>query len=352
MEDSTISKKDSTFSTKKSGKSESIINRNEPILSKTAQRFFSHIKNGITSTKSLMHIEKCKKSNAYKYLSELRSKGYIDRQNKIVEIREGTNPGEGGEGVREQRTTDRKTEQQHAGGGEPYHRAHSHQFWMQILYSDERYLPNIGKEYCDDGNRILLWENVIEIYAQKDRSWEAATVDEAVEKSLDYFQRVIARIQNQNKIILLKNRSQNIKIVKLHIGRVNDELAKDVIQSGDKFHVYAEDGKLRLLIDASHEFPELEGVHPKSAKPDMNTCEKHYKDWLEKDPPVLSEMWKVLAKTDEQLAKIAQHEENTSAGMEAIIKMQENRAKSTEKEQQEQEQRKHSKQTERDYMYG
>lgn len=291
VESSTNSKKDSTFSTKKSGKSGSTIIKNEPDLSRTAQRFLAHIKNGIISVDSLMHIEKCKKSNVYKYLSELRLRGYIDRQNKIVEFTGGTNPERGGEGVHRQRTTERKTGQQHAeGGAEPYMRVHSPQYLIQILYSDDRYLPHIGEEYYDDGNRILLWEKVVEIYAGKNKSWEAATVDEAVEKSLDYFQRLIARIQNQNKIILLKNRSQNIKIVKHHIGRVNDELAKDVIQKGDKFQVYAEDGKLRLLVDNSHEHPELEAVHPGTAKPDMNICEKHYKDWLDKDPPKSSEL--------------------------------------------------------------
>ncbi len=311
VESSTNSKKDSTFSTKKSGKSGSTviktIIKNEPDLSRTAQRFLAHIKNGIISVDSLMHIEKCKKSNVYKYLSELCLKGYIDRQNKIVEFTGGTNPERGGEGIHRQRTTDRKPGQQHVeGGAGPYMRAHSPQFRIQILHSDDRYLPHIGDKYYDDGNRILLWEKVVEIYAGKDKCWDAATVDEAVEKSLDYFQRVIARIQNQNKIILLKNRSQNIKIVKHHIGRVNDELAKDVIQKGDKFHVYAEDGKLRLLVDNSHEHPELEAVHPSSAKPDMNICEKHYKDWLEKDPPKSSELASAVDKVALAVEKSAQ----------------------------------------------
>lgn len=195
-------------------------------------------------------------------------------------------------------------------------RVHGHQFRIRILYSDKRYIPFIKTVYDDNGFEVRLWKDSIEVYAPKNKSWDAKTVDEAFDKSLnDDFYRIFGKIQNQNHIIILKDRSENIKLAKVHIGRTNDELAKDVIHNGEKFHIYHADGRLRAIIDASHNLPELETVDARSAKPDMNAIEKQYKDFMENDPPTLTEFLTIEIKQAKNLLILTENVKEISSAL-------------------------------------
>ena len=110
------------------------------------------------------------------------------------------------------------------------------------------------------------------------------TLAHAFHKSAEYWNRLMAKLEHEVSCILLKPRSQNIKLVRLHIAETNNEIAKDIDNSGEKwFKVYApEDGKLCFLIDNSFNLHEFEAVHSKTAKPDMEKVGKVFIDIREK----------------------------------------------------------------------
>lgn len=300
-----------------------------PKLSKTEKEILRLIQEGIIAPKSLAVAHNCDPKNIYKYLNQLRKKGLIDRSNRLVELRRGTCPPQEGGGV---------PKQQHAEGGAVAMRVHGQQLWIEILYKTPAHEDKIGTEIFIDGNRVLVWRDVIEVYAEKNLSFIAKAehqksteelVNDATEKSLDYWASVIGRIQNDLKIVLIKNRAQNIRIVKQHIAEVGNEFAKDTEMKGEKFHIYAkEDGKLCMLVDASHNTPEFEFVHPKTSNPDAKRVAPHFADLRDIYSPLPSEVWKTLTETIKTQQKTATTQEEVikyvkeiGAGLNVLVKI-------------------------------
>lgn len=149
-------------------------------------------------------------------------------------------------------------------------RLHAQEFNIRILYKDKRYQETRKKSNVIniDGNTIRLYKNTIELYSGQ--SFYADTVDKVTAKSFKYWNRLFARMEHDLKVLLVKSRSQNIRLVNHHYSEINNELARDIDVKVEKIRVYAEDdGKLWFLIDNSFNLHEAETVHPDTAQLDM-----------------------------------------------------------------------------------
>lgn len=158
-------------------------------------------------------------------------------------------------------------------------RLHGEEYHILILYKDDKYKQILNKcNFIDfDGNTIRLSKDSIEIYSGK--SFFADTVDKATLKSIDYFNTLFYKLENELKIILKKPKVQNIKRVNAHYSEVGNELSEQAEQEGKKIRLYTrDDGKLWFIIDNSFNLHEAETVHPQTSKDDMTLVKSFFDD--------------------------------------------------------------------------
>jgi len=195
-------------------------------------------------------------------------------------------------------------------------RLHGQEFNIQIIYKDERYKEMLKSSNLIniDNNSIRLYNDSIEVYSGQ--SFYADDTQKAFVKSLDYFNRLFVRLEDEFKILILKPRSQNIRLVNQHYAEVNNELAEETERQGDKIRVYTDDdGKLWFIIDHSLNCNEAETLHPETAKHDMGEVIKpFFNDLRTNKPPKLSELM-VLCK---EIIKI---NKETASGLNTVVSL-------------------------------
>jgi len=149
-------------------------------------------------------------------------------------------------------------------------RLHAQEFNIKIIYKGSRYksMFNAGKILRIDDNTIRLYENVIEVYSGK--SFFGDDVGMITSDSFEYWNRFFVRLEHELKVVILKERKQNIRMVNAHYAEVGNELAVNCNERGEKIHVFTrDDGKLWFVIDNSFNLHEAETVHPETAGKDM-----------------------------------------------------------------------------------
>lgn len=193
-------------------------------------------------------------------------------------------------------------------------RLHGQEFNIKILFKDLRYRGKLEKSNTIfvDGNTIRLYKNSIEVYSGQ--SFFADDTQKATVKSFEYWNRFFARLEHDLKVILVKPRSQNIKLVNQHYAEINNELAEECEKKSDKIRVYTtDDGKLWFTVDNSFNLHEAETLHPKSAKGDMqDVVRPFFNDLRDNKPPTLSELMGVL----NEMALI---NKETASGLNVIV---------------------------------
>jgi len=245
----------------------------------------------------------CHVSAVYKILGKLRKRGLLSRV-----------PKGGRMGVEKSGTTFRPRQR--------LIRLHGQQFHIKILHSDKRYLKVLNS--CNrldvDGNTVMLYPDSVEVYGKND--FYSEDVDKATAKSMDYWTRFFYRLENDLKILIVKSRSQNIKVVSSHYAEVENELARDCNIKAERIKVFArDDGKLWFLIDNSLNLNEAETVHPGTAKSDMGEVIKPFFNDLREFglrggvPPTLSQLMSLVAEV------VAVNKE-TASGLNALVNLQ------------------------------
>ncbi len=193
-------------------------------------------------------------------------------------------------------------------------RLHGQEFNIKILYKNHKYKELLNKTNLIDldGNTIKLYRNSIEIYSGK--SFYANDVQKATSRSLDYWNRFFRRLENELKVILIKPRHQNIKLVNQHYAETNNEFAEECEKRADKIRVYTtDDGKLWFTIDNSFNLHEAETQHTKTAKLDMeDVVNPFFNDLRDHNPPTLSELMRIIK-------KIIEVNKETASGLNAIV---------------------------------
>ncbi|MBR9703181.1 MarR family transcriptional regulator [Candidatus Woesearchaeota archaeon] len=115
------------------------------------------------------------------------------------------------------------------------------------------------------GNRVVLYRDSLMVYS--DQSFFGDDCDSCEAKACAYWPRFFVKLQSQLKILILKERSQNIKQTFYHFAELGNELADDLRRKKNKVRVFgSEDGKEWLLFDDSHKLSEAETTRPPTAK--------------------------------------------------------------------------------------
>jgi DNA-binding CsgD family transcriptional regulator len=198
-------------------------------------------------------------------------------------------------------------------------RLHAEHYVLNIVYAN----PGIwnkerakGNRRYIDGNTIELNRNSIEVYSNN--SFYGETPQIADSKAMRYWLRFFRRLEQELKLILVKERKANINRVRAEYAETNNELASKCLSEHQKVRVTGEDGKTWLVVDNSFNFNELETTHPLRSKYDMqNVVQPFFNDMRnnhEGKPPTLSDILGTIN-------KLAQQNAETAAGLNAVVKL-------------------------------
>lgn len=194
-------------------------------------------------------------------------------------------------------------------------RLHGQEFNIKIIRQDQNYQKLLKKSniFYLEGHTIKLYKDSIEIYSGEGASFYGADEQEADGIASEYWQKFFIRLENELKVILIKERSRNIKEVNHHYARGKSEICENTLKKeGKHIRVFCPiDGKLAFITDESFGDREDETVHHVTAKYDRGVIDKHINDWRLNNPPTLSEVM-VLMKEHAELNK------ETAAGLLAI----------------------------------
>lgn len=233
----------------------------------------------------------------YNIRQNLRKKGVIDSLNKEV-------------------AKTRGTLQPFATSGHKI-RLHGQEFNIKILYKDRRYKEHLAKHNTlyIDGNTIRLYRDSIEVYGT--HSFYAETAQKATARSMVYWRRFFTRLEHDLKVILVKNRYNNIKLVNHHYSEIDNELARECNIKADKIRVYTtEDSKLWFMIDNSFNLDEAETLHPETAKQDMQDIVSQFFNTLRDNPQAPSMIQLIhIIKSCMEIQK------ETAAGLLSVVKI-------------------------------
>ena len=221
----------------------------------------------------------CSFQAVYKILKRIKEKGHLDNGLNRVGKSQGSNPNDV--------------------------RLHGQEFHIKLISQSKKYqeLLNQSNIMFLDGNTIKLYQNSIEIYSGN--SFLGKTAQEAESKSLEYFERLFARLGHELDVIIYKPRSRNMRIVNQHYARGDSEIAENSIKNKKQIRIFAkEDGKLCFITDDSFGFKEDETVHPITAKLDREAIDKHINDIRLNNPPTNSELLKNQEVTQNQLNQL------------------------------------------------
>jgi len=192
-------------------------------------------------------------------------------------------------------------------------RLHGQEFNINLLYADHRYKERTGQVINIDGNTVRVYKNSIEVYSG--HSFYGDTVQKATVRSFQYWHRFFVRLENDLKVIIVKHRAQNIRMVNQHYAEINNELSQECEKQAAKIRVYTtEDGKLWFTIDNSFNLHEAETQHPQTAKQDMqDVVNPFFNDLRDQNPPLPSQVWKILS-------EVSVRENEISAGLATMVK--------------------------------
>ena len=236
----------------------------------------------------------------YKLINKIRKKGYISRGYS--------------RGLQKIQTTTQLNPSKNLKNGI---RLHDQEFNIKILYGSRQYksaLKNKNLFYLDD-NTIRLYNQSIEVYSNPHRSFLAEDEQRATALSIQYWNKIFARLEAKLNIILIKGETTDIKQVNGHFSEINNELAEDCNKKQAKLRIYSrEDGKLWFSIDNSWDLNEAETLHPGTAKQDMRNVKRFFNDIRDNNPPTLSEVMITIKQTIDI-------NKETAAGLNAVTRL-------------------------------
>ena len=180
-------------------------------------------------------------------------------------------------------------------------RVHGLEFNIKIIFKGNSYKSRLLKSnVCMiDGNTVRLYNGSLEVYGNK--SFFGDDEHKAFSKAINYFNKFFIRLENDFKIVIVKDRSQNISLVKCEFAEVQNELSKDCGDKAEKIKIYArEDGKLWFSIDNSFNLHEAETHHIDTGKRDMKIIKAFFDD-LRFNPVTTTEILGVVAITQKQV---------------------------------------------------
>jgi len=149
-------------------------------------------------------------------------------------------------------------------------RLHAQEFSIKLIKKGKNYnnLKSNANTIIIDDNTIRLYNDSLEIYSGK--SFYSDDVTKATYNSFEYWNKFFKRLENDLDVLIVKNRHQNIKLVKHHYASINNGMAKEFNEKKIKIRLYAtEDNKMWFELDFSLKHNEAETTHLETAERDM-----------------------------------------------------------------------------------
>jgi len=134
---------------------------------------------------------------------------------------------------------------------------------------------------------------------------------EATRKAEESFNRTLRDLSNKYGFHVWKEGKANIRLVNHHLSRNPSEIAN--ARDGAYLKIKGIDGKIWFTIDKS-KGNEHEYQHPERALTDSEIIEPHFNDLLYNNPPVLSEVWELVA-------EITKYQRETAAGLNSVVEI-------------------------------
>lgn len=156
-------------------------------------------------------------------------------------------------------------------------RLHAEEWQVRLLRDSARWHEARAKatSIIEDGNRVVLNRDNLTIYSMQ--SFEGVDDADCDGEANVYWLRFFHRLEKRFAVLLLKDRSWNVRRVKAHYAEVGNELSKELREHKQtQVRVYgSRDGKEWLLFDNSFNLDEAETTHAptppdqRDAKEDM-----------------------------------------------------------------------------------
>ena len=253
----------------------------QPKLSKTEAEILHYLTNEYLTIKQISIRRGTSRQAVNKTLQKLKKKGLINQHYEKVDKSQPTLP---------------------------IHkvRLHGQEFNVKILFKDKRYekLRGRANTVFVDGCTVRLYRDSVEVYSN--RSFWGEDVQKVTSESFVFWNRFFSRLESDLKVLLVKSRYDNVRLVNSHYSEVNNELSRDCKEKGVKLRVFTrDDGKLWFLIDNSFNLSEAETVHPESSKGDMEKVKDVFNDIRDKPLYPLSELSSMMADTVKQLNSVS-----------------------------------------------
>jgi len=238
-------------------------------------------------------FRRCSKQSIYKIIRKLRQKGYLTRAfTRGLKKFTGLTP-EGVEKIR----------------------LHGQQFKIKILWRSPLYekIKQNKNIFIMDGHTITLNKQSLLVACNPLHHFWGLTPDEAYDKSMLYWLDFFIRLQDRLNIVILKGMNTSILQYNAHYGEVGNELAKDCNEEQEKIMIKGgEDGLVWVKADKSWNMDEIETIHPKEARADMQeVVQPFFNDLRDHKPPKLTDIMKIIR-------EIAEYHKETAAGLNSI----------------------------------
>lgn len=204
-------------------------------------------------------------------------------------------------------------------------RLEAQQFKIRILWASSKYYDSL--KVCNvindfKGNRVLLYDDMIEVYSRK--HFHGEDVELVSKESFEYWEGWARKLEARLGIIILKEGYQNWKIVKSgEYARENSDVAEQAVGIRELEKIRGEDGKVWWQIDWSNQEkgPEDETVHPVRSKADRNIVDYYLNDFRENSPPNNSELYALLAESVADRREAWKMHRETNAALAAVLKL-------------------------------
>jgi len=192
-------------------------------------------------------------------------------------------------------------------------RLHGEEYNIKVLWRTDKYKELVGKVINIDGNTVKIHRDTINIFSNY--SFYGSTAQKCDVKAMKYWTRFIRRLESDFKVILLKNRSQNIKRVAQHYADEVNGIAVSAHKENRRIRLYAtEDGKLWFETDKSYSI-EGETRHKETASEDMDeVVSRMMNDWRDNRPPTNSEIMRMLK-------LVIETNRETAAGLNTVVQL-------------------------------
>jgi len=286
-------------------------------ITPTEKEIYKLLTEKFCTTKQIRIMRNCSKQAINKHITNLQKKGLLKfgYQKPTPPIKYKSNNLGGGTtrntskktSKLNQKTTTKKRQPTTKNPFTNQKRLHANQWVLEIIWKDQRYekIRKKANTIIVNKHTIKLYRKVIEVYPYVGLSFFASTESEAVAKELNYYMKLFSILEQDLKIILIKNRSQNIKEVKAHFGHPNHPLAKNRRGKPIKYAVRTtDDKKVWLTADDSYNLNEAEFPHSETSKQDSEVVNgKFLNDFRDHpDSPTNSELATHIKQvTDNQL---------------------------------------------------